>query len=86
MRQWAPIGYVHSILQPHRKLHPRRKKCIFIRDPERSKGYVLLDKRVDKASTEIELCNVEFLVKDFPSKSKVRKYFKVYEIEESAEC
>lgn len=85
LRPSGSASYVHMTSQPHGKLDPKSKKCIFIRYLEGSKGYVMLDERADRGLTEIESRNVDFLEKEFPNKGEIRKSFELYETEEIAE-
>ena len=40
MRLWGCATYVHNVSLEYGKLGPKRKKCIFIRYSESSKGYI----------------------------------------------
>src|SRR3954468_22597139 len=42
LRPWGSVAYAHFTSHPHGKLGPRAKKCIFLRYPKGSKGYVFL--------------------------------------------
>ena len=56
------------------------KKCIFIRYPEHSKGYVLIGERDDGTITELESPDVIFLENEFPSITDVDKDIRLYEM------
>jgi hypothetical protein len=57
------------------------EKCIFIRYSEHSKGFVFIGEKVDGRVMEIELHDVVFLEKDFPTTCEVNNAFQLYEKE-----
>lgn len=58
-------GYIHSPFCKHGKLGPRAQKCVFIRCPECSKGFVMFSKHPDGGMTETEYRGVDFLENEF---------------------
>jgi len=47
MRPWGSATCIHVPSRKHEKLGARGKRCMFIRYPEHSKGYVFIDERND---------------------------------------
>ena len=68
LQSWGSVGFVHDTSHKYGKLGPRGKKCIFIRYPEHSKGYVLIGEQPDRTVTEIESRDVVFIEDEFPSR------------------
>src|SRR3954468_219401 len=66
-------NYVHFTSHPHGKLGPRAKKCIFLRYPKGSKGYVFLGENEDGTRTEIESRNANFVKNEFPGIGETSK-------------
>ena len=60
-----------------------QKKCIFIRYPKHSKGYVLIGERDDRIITKLESRDVIFLEKEFPSITDDDKDIRLYEMNDS---
>jgi hypothetical protein len=58
-------------------------KCVFIRYPDESKGYVMLGEHPDGGVTEIVSRDVEFMENDFPSWGDVGQSLELYEMVES---
>ena len=54
LRPWGSGAYVHFTSHPHGKLGQWAKKCIFLRYPKGSKGYVFLEENYDGTQTEFE--------------------------------
>ncbi|KAG6778425.1 hypothetical protein POTOM_018289 [Populus tomentosa] len=75
------VTYIHNTSHEYEKLGPRRKKCIFIRYSEHSKGFVFIGEKAYGRVTEIESRDVVFLEKVFPKASEVEKDFQLYEME-----
>src|SRR5438270_549399 len=82
LRPWGCTAYVHFTSHPHGKLGPRAKKCIFLRYPKGSKGYVFLGENDDGTRTELESRNVNFLEKEFPSIGETSKDIEFFEEED----
>ena len=80
LRPWGSTGYVHNTSHRFGKLGPRGKKCIFIRYPEHSKGYVLIGEQLDESVTELESCDVDFIESEFPNIGEVEKNLTLYEM------
>ena len=76
-------AYVHSNSHQYEKLSPRRKKCIFIRYSEVSKGFVFLGEEVDERMTKFESQDVVFLEEYYPIRGEIDKDFQFYEMEDS---
>ena len=70
MSLWGCAAYVHNVSHEYGKLSPKRKKCIFIRYSESSKGYLFLREDINGGVTKIESRDVVFLEKDFPEEAK----------------
>ena len=77
---WTGTGYVHNTSHRYGKLGPRRKKCIFIRYSEHSKGYVLISEQLDGSVTELESRDVVFIESEFPNIGEVEKNLTLYEM------
>ena len=82
MHPWGCAAYVHNNSPQYEKLGPTRKKCIFIRYSELSKGFVCVGKEADGRVTEFELRNVVFLKEDYPTRGKIDEDFQFYEMED----
>ena len=80
LRSWGLIVYVHNTSHKHGKLGPKRKKCIFIRYSEHSKGYVLIGEQPDESVTELESRDVDFIESEFPNIGEVEKNLTPYEM------
>ena len=74
--------YVHKNSHQYGKLGPRRKKCIFIKYSELSKGFVFVGEETDGKMTEFESRYVIFLEEDYPSRGEIDKDFQFYEMED----
>src|SRR4051812_40897861 len=70
------------ILLLARKLGSRAKKCIFLRYPKGSKGYVFLGENDDGTRTEIESQNANFLEHKFPSIGETSRDVEFFEEED----
>ncbi|KAK0599320.1 hypothetical protein LWI29_004233 [Acer saccharum] len=81
LRPWGCAGYVHDPSNKYGKLGTRRKKCIFIRYSEHSKGYVLIGENSNGSVTEIESRDVNFLESEFPKRGEVDKDIRFYELD-----
>jgi len=73
---------MHFTSHPHGKLGPRAKKCIFLRYPKWSKGYVFLGENEDGTRTEIESRNANFLENEFPGIGETSKDIELFEEED----
>ena len=73
---------MHFTSHPHGKLGPRAKKCIFLRYPKGSKGYVFLGENKDGTRTEIESRNANFLKNEFPGIGETSKDIEFFEVED----
>ena len=85
LRPWGSAAYVHDLSHKYGKLGPRGKKCIFVRYPEHSKGYVFIGEHSDGGLTEIESRDATFLENDFPSRGEVDRSVSLYELHETRE-
>ncbi|XP_020080151.1 uncharacterized protein LOC109703839 [Ananas comosus] len=83
LRPWGSAAYVQNTSHKYGKLGPRGRKCIFIRYPDHSKGYVFIGKQPDGSLTEIESRNVEFFEENFPYRSEVRNEIEFHEMDDS---
>ena len=68
-------GYLHDTSHKYGKLGPSKKKCIFIRYFEHSKGYVLIGGNLNGSVTDLESCDVDFIESEFLNKGEVDKNF-----------
>ena len=59
-----------------------RKKCIFIRYSELSKGFVFIGEEANGTVTEFKSRDVGFLKEDFPTRGEMDKDFQFYEMED----
>jgi hypothetical protein len=82
LRPWGSAAYVHFTSHPHGKLGPRAKKCIFLRYPKGSKGYVFLGENEDGTRTEIESRNANFLENEIPGIGETSKDIEFFEVED----
>src|SRR4051812_14444940 len=82
LRPWGSAAYVHFTSHPHGKLGPRAKKCIFLRYPKGSKGYVFLGENEDGIRTELESRNANFLENEFPGIGETSKDIEFFEVED----
>src|SRR4051812_17741618 len=82
LRSWGCAAYVHFTSHPHGKLGPRAKKCIFMRYPKGSKGYVFLGENDDGTRTELESRNANFLKNECPGIGETRKDIEFFEVED----
>ncbi|WCJ29450.1 Retrovirus-related Pol polyprotein from transposon TNT 1-94 [Euphorbia peplus] len=71
LRPWGCTVFAHDTSSKFGKLGPRGKKCVFIRYPEVSKGYVLVGENAEGRVTEIESRDVVFLENEFPAIGQV---------------
>ena len=53
LHSYGCVVYVHNNSHQYRKLGPKRKKCIFIRYSELSKGFVFVGEEADGRMTEL---------------------------------
>ena len=72
--------FFHDTSHKYGKLGLRRKKCIFIRYSEHSKGYVLIGEQPYGSVTEVESRYVDFIENEFPSRGEVDKDLTLYEM------
>jgi hypothetical protein len=80
LRPWGSAGFVHDTSHKYEKLGPRgKKKCVFIRYSEHSKGYVLIREQTDGRVTKIESQDVDFIEDDFPTRGEVDRNLELYE-------
>ena len=73
---------MHFTSHPHGKLGLSAKKCIFLRYPKGSKGYVFLGENEDGTRTEIESRNANFLKNEFPGIRETSKDIEFFEVED----
>ena len=83
LRPWGCAGYVHNTSHKHGKLGPRAHKCVFIRYPVGSKGYVMYGEHPEGGMVEIDSRDVNFLENEFPNVGELKENFELYELEES---
>ena len=65
LHPWGCAAYVHNNSHRYGKLGHMRKKCIFIRYSELSKGFVFVSEEANGRVTEFESHDVIFLEEDF---------------------
>ena len=82
MRPWGCTAYVHNVSHEYGKLGRKGKKCIFIRYPESSKGYIFLGEDINRSVTKIESRDVVFLEEDFSGQGQIDKDTYFYEVED----
>ena len=82
MRPWGRAAYVHNVSHEYGKLGPKGKKCVFIRYPESSKGYIFLGEDINGSVIEIESRDVVFLEEDFLGRGKIDRDTHFYEMED----
>ena len=83
LRPWGSAAFVHDPSSKFGKLGPRGRKCIFIRYPEHSKGYVFIGEQADGSISELESRDVTFLENDFPQRGDITSDLDLFEIDES---
>ena len=82
MRPWGCAAYAHNVSHEYGKLGPKRKKSIFKRYLESSKGYIFLGEDINGSVTEIESRDVVFLEEDFPRRGEIDRDTHFYEMED----
>ena len=70
---------MHTTSSKYGKLGPRGRKCVFIRYPELSKGYVLVGTNENGHISEFESRDVTFIETEFPKFGEVGSDFTLFE-------
>ena len=73
---------MHNQTHKYEKLSPIATKMVFIRYPEHFKGYVIYMEHHNGSMIVIYFHNVNFLKDEFPSIGKIKKYLKLYKLQQ----